>query len=305
MPSGVAVELSGLTKRFGSLVAVDDLTFAVAPGRVTGFLGPNGAGKTTTLRMLLGLVRPTSGTATIDGRAYADLDQPLAVVGAALEATDVHPGRSGRDHLRTIAAVSGVPPRRVDELLEMTGIPAFAGKRAGGYSTGMRQRLALAQALLGDPRLLVLDEPANGLDPEGIRWLRGFLRHLCDDEGKTVLVSSHLLQEVEQTADDVVIISNGSLVKQGAMADLGGDAGAVVRTSDPGALARALGAAGVTSEPGEDGSLFVHTTDLHVIGDVSLAAGLPVWELRRRAADLEALFFELTEGQNRNLGEAV
>jgi ABC-2 type transport system ATP-binding protein len=298
------VEVAGLTKRFGSLTAVDDLSFTIAPGRVTGFLGPNGAGKTTTLRMLLGLVLPTSGTATIDGRAYADLDDPLAVVGAALEATDVHPGRSGRDHLRTIAVAAGIPDRRVDELLEMTGIPAFARKRAGGYSTGMRQRLALAQSLLGDPDLLVLDEPSNGLDPEGIRWLRGFLRHLCHDQGKTVLVSSHQLQEVEQTVDDVVIIANGTLVKQGAMADLGGGAGAIVRTSDPGALATALVRAlgDVRSEPADDGALFVHSTDLTAIGDAALAAGLPVWELRRREADLEALFFELTEGRNRNLG---
>ena len=305
--AGVVVEFTGLTKRFGSLTAVDDLSFTVAPGQVTGFLGPNGAGKTTTLRMLLGLVRPTSGTATIDGRAYADLDRPLAVVGAALEATDVHPGRSGRDHLRTIAAAAGVADSRVDELLEMTGIPAFARKRAGGYSTGMRQRLALAQSLLGDPQLLVLDEPANGLDPEGIRWLRSFLRHLCHDQGKTVLVSSHLLQEVEQTVDDVVIIANGTLVKQGAMADLGGGAGALVRTSDPAALAGALARAPgeVGSEPAEDGLLFVHSTDLKAIGDAALAAGLPVWELRRREADLEALFFELTEGRNRNVGEAV
>jgi ABC-2 type transport system ATP-binding protein len=304
---GVVVEFTGLTKRFGSLTAVDDLSFTVTPGQITGFLGPNGAGKTTTLRMLLGLVRPTSGNATIDGRAYADHDRPLAVVGAALEATDVHPGRTGRDHLRTIAAAAGIADARVDELLEMTGIPAFARKRAGGYSTGMRQRLALAQSLLGDPRLLVLDEPANGLDPEGIRWLRGFLRHLSDDRGKTVLVSSHLLQEVEQTVDDVVIIANGTLVKQGAMADLGGGAGALVRTPDPavlaGVLARALG--GVGSEPSEDGLLFVHSTDLQAIGDAALAAGLPIWELRRREADLEALFFELTDGRNRNLGEAV
>jgi ABC-2 type transport system ATP-binding protein len=300
MTSGVTVEFAGLTKRFGSLTAVDDLSFTVAPGQITGFLGPNGAGKTTTLRMLLGLVRPTSGTATIDGRAYAELDRPLAAVGATLEATDVHPGRSGRDHLRTIAAAAGIPDSRVDELLELTGIAAFARKRAGGYSTGMRQRLALAQSLLGDPRLLVLDEPANGLDPEGIRWLRGFLRHLCHDQGKTVLVSSHLLQEVEQTVDDVVIIANGTLVKQGAMADLGGGAGAIVRTSDPAALARGLGE--VRSEPAGDGTLFVHSTDLRAIGDAALAAGLPVWELRRREADLEALFFELTEG--RTLGEA-
>ena len=299
---GVAVELTGLTKQFGSLTAVDDLTVTVAPGRVTGFLGPNGSGKTTTLRMLLGLVRPTSGTAAIDGRAYADLDDPLSVVGAALEATDVHPGRSGRDHLRTIAAATGVPATRVDQLLELTGIPAFARKRAGGYSTGMRQRLALAQSLLGDPELLILDEPANGLDPEGIRWLRGFLRHLCDDQGKTVLVSSHLLQEVEQTVDDVVIIANGRLVKQGPMADLGGHAGVLVRTSDPASLVRALG--DVVSEPTPDGALLVHGTDLRVIGDAALAAGLPVWELRRQETDLEALFFELTEGGNRNLGDA-
>ena len=254
------------------------------------------------MRMLLGLVRPTAGTATIDGRAYAELDDPLAVVGAALEATDVHPGRTGRDHLRTIAAAAGIPDARVDELLELTGIPAFARKRAGGYSTGMKQRLALAQSLLGDPRLLVLDEPANGLDPEGIRWLRGFLRHLSHDQGKTVLVSSHLLQEVEQTVDDVVIIANGTLVKQGPMADLGGGAGALVRTSDPAALARALG--DVASEPGPDGALLVRSTDLRAVGDAALAAGLPVWELRRQDTDLEALFFELTEGRNRNLGDA-
>src|SRR3954454_22119049 len=296
------ITVEHLSKSFGTVRAVDDLSFAVAPGRVTGFLGPNGAGKTTTLRMLLGLGRPTSGTARIDGRTYVELDRPLDVVGAALEATDVHPGRTGRDHLRTIAAAAGIADCRVDELLEMTGIPAFARKRAGGYSMGMRQRLALAQALLGDPRLLVLDEPANGLDPEGIRWLRGFLRHLCEEQGKTVLVSSHLLQEVEQTVDDVVIIANGTLVKQGTMADLGGGAGAVVRTSDPAALARALD--GITSEPDKDGALLVHSTDLKAIGDAALAAGLPVWELRRREADLEALFFELTEGRNRNLGQA-
>jgi ABC-2 type transport system ATP-binding protein len=301
----VSVEFTGLTKQFGSLTAVDHLTFTVAPGRVTGFLGPNGAGKTTTLRMLLGLVRPTSGTATIDGQTYAELDHPLTVVGAALEATDVHPGRSGRDHLRTIAAAAGIPDSRVDELFELTGIPAFARKRAGGYSTGMRQRLALAQSLLGDPRLLILDEPANGLDPEGIRWLRGFLRHLCDDQGKTVLVSSHLLQEVEQTVDDVVIIANGTLVRQGAMADLGGAGGALVRTSEPEALARALRDHRLPSEPGEDGALLVDSTDLRAIGDVALRAGLPVWELTRREADLEALFFALTEGTNRNEGEAL
>ena len=183
--------------------------------------------------MLLGLIHPTAGTATIDGTAYHDLADPLTVVGAALEATNFHPGRSGRDHLRVLAAASGLPESRVDELLELTGIPAFARRRAGAYSMGMRQRLALAAALLGDPRVLILDEPANGLDPEGIRWLRGFLRHLSNDQGKTILVSSHLLQEVEQTVDDVVIIANGVLVRQGTMAELGGGGGALVRTPEP------------------------------------------------------------------------
>lgn len=298
---GARVEVRHLTKRFGSLVAVDDLSFAVEPGRVTGFLGPNGAGKTTTLRMLLDLVRPTSGTATIDGVAYRELPDPLGTVGAALEATSFHPGRSGRDHLRVLAAATGIPDSRVDELLELTGIPAFARSRAGTYSMGMRQRLALAGALLGDPRVLLLDEPANGLDPEGIRWLRGFLRHLSA-EGKTILVSSHLLAEVEQTADDVVIITNGQLVRQGAVAELAGGGGTVVRTSDPVALTRALRDSGIEVRPETDGTLFAGTHDLRLVGDLAHAVGVPVWELRARTADLEELFFELTEGTNRNLG---
>ena len=298
------VEVRALTKRFGSFTAVDDLTFSVEPGRITGFLGPNGAGKTTTLRMALGLVRPTSGEVTIDGRTYADLDSPLRVVGAALEATNFHPGRSGRDHLRVLATTAGIPTSRVDELLELTGIPAFARRRAGAYSMGMRQRLALAAALLGDPRVLVLDEPANGLDPEGIRWLRGFLRMLSREQGKTVLVSSHLLQEVAQTADDVVIIANGRLVRQGTVTELQGEPSVLVRTSDPAALAEALGARGLAVEPGGDGGLVVRTGDPRVVGDVALAAGLPVWELTPQRADLEQLYFSLTEGTNRNLGPA-
>ena len=208
--TGAKIEIRGLTKRFGTFVAVDDLSFDVEPGRITGFLGPNGAGKTTTLRMLLGLIHRTSGTATIDGHRYVDLPHPRRTVGAALEATNFHPGRSGRDHLRVLGQRRLDPLTRVDELLELTGIPAAARKRAGEYSMGMRQRLGLAAALLGDPQVLVLDEPSNGLDPEGIRWLRGFLRHLSH-EGKTILVSSHLLQEVEQTVDEVVIIANGRL----------------------------------------------------------------------------------------------
>ena len=252
--------------------------------------------------MLLGLVHPTSGTATIDGQRYVDLPDPLGTVGAALEATNFHPGRSGRDHLRVLADAGSVPLTRVDELLELTGIPAAARKRAGEYSMGMRQRLGLAAALLGDPRVLVLDEPSNGLDPEGIRWLRGFLRHLSS-QGKTILVSSHLLQEVEQTVDEVVIIANGRLVRAGAVADLHGSPGALVRTSDAARLAGALRVADVTSTPGPDGSLLADTTDLRLVGDVALRAGLPIYGLEPRRADLEALFFELTEGTNRN--EAV
>ncbi|PKW26061.1 ABC transporter ATP-binding protein [Phycicoccus duodecadis] len=296
---GARIEVRGLTKRFGGFTAVDDLSFDVEPGRITGFLGPNGAGKTTTLRMVLGLVRATAGDATIGGVRYVDLPDPLRTVGAALEATNFHPGRSGRDHLRVLADAASVPTRRVDELLELTGIPAAARKRAGQYSMGMRQRLGLAAALLGDPHVLVLDEPTNGLDPEGIRWLRGFLRRLSA-EGKTILVSSHLLREVEQTVDDVVIIANGRLVKAGTMADIKGSPGAVVRTSDRAALAGALRVADVTSIPGEDDTLIADTTDLRLVGDVALRAGLPVYGLEPKRADLEALFFQLTEGTNRN-----
>ena len=300
---GTRIEVRDLTKRFGTFTAVDNLSFTVEPGRITGFLGPNGAGKTTTLRMLLGLVKPSSGAATIGGLAYHDITRPMAVVGSALEATNFHPGRTGRDHLRVLADTAGVGAQKVDEMLELVGIPAAARKRAGGYSMGMRQRLGLAAAMLGDPRVLILDEPANGLDPEGIRWLRGFLRHLSA-QGKTVLISSHMLQEVEQTVDDVVIINNGKLVKQGAMSDLHGEAHAIVRTTDLDALAGALRVADVTSEV-KDGALLAETHDLRLIGDVALRAGLPVYELRQATTDLEALFFELTEGTNRNLGDGV
>src|SRR6478752_2234488 len=266
--TGAKIEIRGLTKRFGTFVAVDDLSFDVEPGRITGFLGPNGAGKTTTLRMLLGLLHSTSGTATINGQRYVDLPAPQSTVGAALEATNFHPGRSGRDHLRVLADAGSIPHTRVDELLELTGIPAAARKRAGEYSMGMR-------------------------------WLRGFLRHLSH-EGKTILVSSHLLQEVEQTVDEVVIIANGRLVRAGAMADLHGTPGAVIRTSDRERLAGALRVADITSAPGEDDTLVADTTDLRLVGDVALRAGLPIYGLEPKRADLEALFFELTEGTNRN-----
>jgi ABC-2 type transport system ATP-binding protein len=298
------VEVRGLTKRFGSLTAVDHLDLDVEPGRITGFLGPNGSGKTTTLRMLLGLIRPTAGTARIDGHRYHDIPNPLTVVGSALEATNFHPGRSGRNHLRVQASAAGIPTTRVDELLELVGIPAAARKRAGGYSMGMRQRLGLAAALLGDPQVIILDEPANGLDPEGIRWLRGFLRHLAG-EGRTLLISSHMLSEVEQTVDDVVIIANGQRVAQGTVAELRGEPTAFVRTSDPERLAGALAAHGLHVEPKGLG-LQVTTEDLEVVGDLAHANDVAIHELRAEQTHLEELFFNLTESEqyrNRNLGE--
>ncbi|MGE5762707.1 MAG: ATP-binding cassette domain-containing protein, partial [Mycobacterium leprae] len=210
--AGLPVEVEGLTKRFGRVTAVDELSFRVEAGRVTGFLGPNGAGKTTTLRCLLGLVAPTAGRAVVGGRRYARLERPLGTVGAVLDAGGFHPGRTAVTHLRALATAAGLPERRIGEVLELVGLAEAAGRRVGGFSLGMRQRLALAGALLGDPAVLLLDEPANGLDPGGMHWLRGFLRHLAA-EGRTVLVSSHVLAEVAQTVDDVVIIARGRLVR--------------------------------------------------------------------------------------------
>ncbi len=235
-----AIEVSGLTKRFGSVLAVDDLSFTADEGRVVGFLGPNGAGKTTTLRMLLGLVNPTAGTATVDGKTFVHLEDPVHTVGAVLDGGMLHPGRSGRNHLRALAMASGVSNSRVDELLELVALTEAADRRAGGYSLGMRQRLGLAAALLGDPRVLVLDEPANGLDPQGIRWLRDFLRRLAS-EGRAILVSSHVLAEVAQTADDVVVITQGPLRGPGdARGDHGSRSGGGMKVTRPG---RAAGSA--------------------------------------------------------------
>jgi ABC-2 type transport system ATP-binding protein len=214
-----AIAARGLTKRFGRVHAVDDLSFEVRPGRVTGFLGPNGAGKSTTMRMVLGLVRPTAGSAAVLGLPYASLERPATAVGAVLEVQSFHPQRTGRNHLRVLAAASGVPDTRVDEVLALVDLTDAADRRAGGYSLGMRQRLGLAGALLGDPRVLILDEPANGLDPQGIRWLREFLREFAAN-GNAVLVSSHLLSEMAQMADEVIVIDRGRLVRQGSLADL-------------------------------------------------------------------------------------
>jgi ABC-2 type transport system ATP-binding protein len=295
--SQVPVEVRGLTKRFGSVLAVDNLSFSVQPGRVTGFLGPNGAGKTTTLRMALALVAPTAGSTTIGGLPYPDLAQPQRVVGAALEATGFHPGRSGRNHLRVLATTAGVSDRRVDEVLAMVGLTDAARRRTVGYSLGMRQRLGLAGALLADPRVLLLDEPANGLDPEGIAWLRGFLRYLAS-EGRTILVSSHVLSEVQQTVDDVVIIARGRLVRASTLSDLEGAPSVVARSPRAVALVDTLRSAGLDARispdhPGGD-VVLVTTPDTAAVGHAAYGAGIELHELRAESSDLERIFLQLT-----------
>jgi ABC-2 type transport system ATP-binding protein len=302
-PGDRVVAVQGLTKRFGSVAAVDDLSFTVPPGRVTGFLGPNGAGKTTTMRMLLGLVRPTAGTATIGGLRYAELADPLRTVGASLEATGFHAGRSARDHLRVLAATTGIPDSRADEVLGLVGLSEAARRRTGGYSLGMRQRLALAGALLGDPAVLLLDEPSNGLDPEGIAWLRGFLRMLAA-EGRTVLVSSHLLSEVRQTVDDVVIISRGRLIRHSPLSELAAGGGAVVLVRSPQgeALAGALRAAELTATPLDDGALRVSGATAAQVGSIAYRENIEVHELRTEESDLEATFLELTRADTNGVG---
>ena len=296
----VRVEVHGLSKSFGAVRAVDDLSFTVEPGSITGFLGPNGAGKTTTLRMALGLERPDAGTATFDGVAYADLPSPVRTVGAVLE-TAFHPARSGRNHLRVYCRAAGLPVSRADEVLSQVGLADAGRRRAGGYSLGMRQRLALATALLGDPAVLVLDEPANGLDPEGIHWLRGFLRHLAHDEGRTVLVSSHLLSEMEQTADRVVIVGAGRLVREGALTELRsgalGSGSVLVRSPEAGRLAEVLGSAGLAVSPTDDGLVTVDGTTPAAVGAHAFRAGVELHELRAETSGLEELYFRLTAGQ--------
>jgi ABC-2 type transport system ATP-binding protein len=295
----VRVDVRGLSKSFGQVRAVQDLSFTVEPGSVTGFLGPNGAGKTTTLRMLLGLLTPDSGEATFNGTPYVDLPQPVRTVGAVLE-TAFHPARSGRNHLRVYCRAAGLPLERADQALVQVGLADAGNRRAGGYSLGMRQRLALATALLGDPAVLVLDEPANGLDPEGIQWLRGFIRHLAHDEGRTVLVSSHLLSEVEQTVDRVVIVGAGRLVRQGTMADLrdGADgAGTVlVRSPEAARLAAVLRQEGI-SVTEDGGALTVTGRTPAEVGSRAFAAGVELHELRSRTSGLEEIYFQLTAGQ--------
>jgi ABC-2 type transport system ATP-binding protein len=292
------IDIRGLSKRFGAVVAVDDLTFTVSSGRVTGFLGPNGAGKTTTLRMLLGLVRPTAGTATIGGRAYAELADPLRQVGAGLDGSSFHPGRTARDHLRWVCVAGDIPTSRADEVLQLVGLSEAADRRVGGYSLGMRQRLSLAGALLGDPGVLLLDEPANGLDPEGIAWLRGFLRHLAG-EGRTVLISSHVLSEVQQTVDDVVIIARGRLVHTGPVMGLAGEPGTMVRSPDLALLRPALARAGLVVEDQDGGAVVVRGAAPSQVGDVAHAVGARLHLLATAQDDLETAFLRMVSQAER------
>jgi ABC-2 type transport system ATP-binding protein len=291
------ISIQNLTKRYGSVLAVDDLSFDVEPGRVTGFLGPNGSGKTTTLRILLGLATPTTGTATIDGLAYHELPDPVRQVGAALDSGCFHPGRSAAQHLRIIATATGLPRRRVDEVLGLVGLSDVAGRRVGGFSLGMRQRLSLAGALLGDPGVLIFDEPLNGLDPDGIRWLRGLLRSLAG-EGRTVFLSSHLLSEVAQTVDDVIVLSRGRLVTQTTLADLVARTSVVrVRTPEAARLLDVLVAAGLRVRLVDASTVEARSATADAVGMAAAAAGVTILELSRHDEDLESLFFELV-GQN-------
>ncbi|MGC4961203.1 ABC transporter ATP-binding protein [Gordonia sp. DT218] len=290
-----------LTKDFGRTRAVDDLSFHVRPGVVTGFLGPNGAGKSTTMRMMLGLDRPTSGTATINGRPYRELDHPLRQVGALLDAGWVHPNRSARSHLRWMAASSSIPARRVDEVIEMVGLTSVATKRSGGFSLGMKQRLGLAGALLGDPHTLLFDEPVNGLDPEGIVWIRNFMRHLAG-QGRTVLVSSHLLTEMSLTADHLVVIGQGRLIADCSVGEFTSRASSSVRVRSPRLpdLHRVLAEAGLNVVPltASDGrpALSVAEVTTDQVGDLAGQAGIALHELTGTSASLEEVFMSMTAG---------
>ena len=297
MPEAPPLEARGLTKRFGSTTAVDELSFAIEPGRISGFLGPNGAGKTTTLRMLLGLVHATAGEALVEGVPYRKLDDPARTVGAVLEASSYHPGRSGRNHLRVLATGAGIPEARIDEVLEEVELTGAARRKVEAYSLGMRQRLSVAAALLGTPTLLVLDEPANGLDPEGIRWLRNFLRSFAAGGG-TVFISSHVLAEIAQLADEVVIIHKAKLVAHEPLAALTGRAagGTIVRSPDAGRLRERLAATGIEATAAADGGLRAAAPPERV-GEVAAEAGIVLHELRGESASLEEVFLELTGGE--------
>ena len=292
---GTVLQVTNLTKRFGSVEAVRGLDFTVVPGRVTGFLGPNGAGKTTTLRILLGLVAPTSGSATLSGHRYAELPDPVHQVGAVLEATSFHPARRARDHLRMVALASGIPFTRVDEVLDLVGLRDVGRRRVGGFSMGMRQRLQLATAMLGDPGVLILDEPTNGLDPQGIAWLRDLLRHLAG-QGRTVLVSSHLLAEVAQTVDDVIIVSEGQLRASGPLSSLTEQAhpGMRVRSPELDRLASVVASAGMAVRRIGPDVGFVDNVAPEVLGPLLAAHQVVLYELAAEVTDLESVFLTLT-----------
>jgi len=289
------IQLAGLTKRYGARVAVDELTVTIEPGRVTGFLGPNGSGKTTTMRCVLGLARPTSGTATVLGRPYRELAEPMRRVGALIDPRARHPGRTAYRHLLALAQSNRLPAARVDEVIDLVGLDPVADDRVRGFSLGMGQRLGIAAALLGDPDVLLLDEPVNGLDPEGIRWVRELLRALAD-EGRTVLVSSHLMSEMEDTADHLVVLGRGRLLADVPMADLLGRHSAVrVRTPQAPTLADALRRAGGAVELEIDGALRVEGLGVTEVGDVAFLADVRLHELSRVTASLEAAYLALTD----------
>ena len=285
------IVVEDLTKRYGATTAVDHLSFAVAPGQVTGFLGPNGSGKTTTMRAILGLIAPTGGTARVFGAPYRELARPARRVGALLDGTEANPAMTGRRDLRVRAAAAGVADTRVDEVLEMVGLAEAADRRVGGYSLGMRQRLGLARALLGDPEVLVLDEPANGLDPDGVRWIREFLRYLAD-QGRTVFVSSHMLAEVSRMADEVVVINHGRFVTHAPVQDLTVDHHVRVRTPDMARFELALLAQGAIVSDG-DGALTIAGLPIEEVGRLAAAEGVVLHELRTQETDLESAFFDL------------
>ncbi|WP_214407752.1 ABC transporter ATP-binding protein [Pseudonocardia lacus] len=301
------IDVRGLTKRYGHRTAVDDLSFTVSAGQVTGFLGPNGAGKSTTMRMIMGLAAPSAGSVTIGGRRYRDLPVPLTEVGALLDAGAVHPARAARDHLHALAASNGLPRRRVGEVLARTGMEGVARDRVGGFSLGMRQRLGIAATLLGDPRVLIFDEPVNGLDPEGIRWIRALMRSLAE-EGRAVLVSSHLMTEMAQTADHLVVIGRGRLIADTGMGEFmrtRGEGAVLVRADDPAAFARQLSAAGATVREGPESALEVSGMTGEQIGKLAAFHGVALSELAPQRASLEDAFMELTSGSVEYEGAAA
>ena len=291
------IEVKNLSKRFGENLAVDNISFTLNPGKVTGFLGPNGSGKTTTMRCMLGLTRPTSGKATFDGELYTHLKHPAAKVGAMIDAKAFHKARSARDHLRSLAAASGLSDKRVDEVLDIVGLSKVAKRKAGGFSLGMGQRIGIAGALLPDPESLILDEPVNGLDPEGVKWVRDFCREFAGS-GRTVLISSHLMSEVEQTADEIIIIGQGKIIKTGTIDEVintTSTKGVRIKALDNDALINALTTSKLDFEAGDNGSIIVKNVDTAQIGDWALRSQIVLTELESTRDNLEEAYMSLTK----------